>query len=123
MNAWDPSGHKPKYFSKYFIKKYRKITGSKYCPIAVKLKKNKILVSAKINIVWAGKKKNIIKKGIEKKWSGKVKISGYKVSVKTKVITKVSPNNDICDRIEYEHNSGISYSDFTIDGWDCSWVY
>ena len=123
VNAWDPSGHKPKYFSKYFIKKYRKITGSKYCPIAVKLKKNKILVSAKINIVWAGKKKNIIKKGIEKKWSGKVKISGYKVSVKTKVITKVSPNNDICDRIEYEHNSGISYSDFTIDGWDCSWVY
>ncbi|MBD5088838.1 MAG: RHS repeat-associated core domain-containing protein [Clostridiales bacterium] len=106
----DPSGHKYKNFQKYFQKKYKKVKPYKYDAVRVKLKGNKVKVYSRLQIVGGSKKKRkILKKGIEQKWSGTVKIKGYKVKVKTSVKTKYDPNLGDYDYLEYVEGAGTSY--------------
>ena len=111
VNAIDPSGHK-KNFERYFNKHYKKIKPHKYNAIRVKLKGNQVKVHSRLTL--AGGNKDIrkrIKKGIEKIWSGSVKIKGYKVKVKTSLKTKFDMNVGDYDYFRYVNEPGTSYVD------------
>lgn len=110
VNNVDPSGHKYKNFQKYFQKKYKKVKPYKYDAIRVKLKGNQVKVYSRLELVGGSKKKRkILKKGIEQKWSGTVKIKGYKVKVKTSVKTKYEQNIGDYDYLRYVNDAGTSY--------------
>ena len=95
VNAWDPSGHKSKTFEEYWKNKHKEIKDGYTNATHVELKKNKVNITTYV-ITYGDNENEIpneettyreqIIRGIEDKWTGTVKIRGYKVKVKMNVI-------------------------------------